>query len=175
MQWREIRHKMIKKKRLSVDSYRRLQVLEMRYRGKSNREIGEDTGFSVQYITELVTKYINEGMDAIIIDKRTSNNRRMSFSDEAEFLEQFVEEAEAGLIITVNGILAKFEEKTGKPSNTTTIYKLLKRHGWRKVKPRPRHPGKATDEEIELSKDNLKKNSLKSYWLKTESIVKTGE
>jgi len=166
MQWREIRHKMIKKKRLSVDSYRRLQVLDMRYRGKSNREISEDTGFSVQYITELVAKYISEGMDAIIIDKRTSNNRRMSFSEEALFLEEFVERAEAGLIITVSEILKKFEEKTGKESNTSTIYKLLKRHGWRKVKPRPRHPGKATDVEIELSKDNLKRKFTSIVLLK---------
>jgi len=32
------------------------------------------------------------------------------------------------------------------------IYKLLKRHGWRKIKPRPEHPQKASEEEIEASK-----------------------
>jgi hypothetical protein len=43
----------------------------------------------------------------------------------------------------------------------------LKRHGWRKVKPRPRHPGKASDEVIEASK-KLTKNSGHSYWKKIE-------
>jgi hypothetical protein len=91
----------------------------------------------------------------------------MSFAEEIEFLAEFEDLAEAGQIITVEGILKKFEEKTGKASNTSTIYKLLKRHGWRKVKPRPRHPGKASDEEIASSK-KLTKNTERSYWKKIE-------
>ena len=171
MQLREIRHKMVKARKIKkhdVNSYRRLQVLDMRGRGKSNQEISDDTGFSIQYITELVTKYLYEGIDAIVVDKRTTNNRRMSFAEEAEFLEEFVDMAEAGQILTMNGILKKFEEKTGKESNTSTISKLLKRHGWRKIKPRPRHPGKATDEEIELSKKNLKKRYKKLTQVKNK-------
>ena len=155
-QWREIKHKMAtgKKKIKDVNAYKRLMALHMRGIGKSNQEIKDVVGFSTQYVTELVTKYISEGMDAILTDRRTSNNRRMSEAEEGEFLNQFVELAEAGQIITVAGILEAFEKRTGKVSNSTTIYKLLKRHGWRKVKPRPRHPGKATDEEIESSKKN---------------------
>ena len=95
----------------------------------------------------------------------------MDFKKEAEFLEQFVELAEAGQVITITGILRKFEEVTGKESGTSTIYALLKRHGWRKVKPRPRHPGKASDEEIASSK-KITKNSERSYWKK---ITETNE
>ena len=48
----------------------------------------------------------------------------------------------------------------------------LKRHGWRKVKPRPRRPGKASDEEIASSK-KLTKNSERSYWKKIEETIAT--
>ena len=172
-QWKEIKRKLAKVKKLKdIKGYKRLLALHMRGLGKSNQEISDVIGFSVQYITELVTKYINEGMDAIITDKRTSNNRRMSYDEEAAFLEQFVDLAEAGQIITVSGILSKFEEVTGKASNTSTIYKLLKRHGWRKVAPRPKHPGKATDEEIESSK-KLTKNTERLSWRKIEETPET--
>jgi len=174
VQWKEIKRKYekAKKRKLDVNSYRRLLVLHMRGLGKTNKEISEAVGFSPYYVTELVGKYIKHGLDAILEDKRTSNNRRMDFNEEATFLAQFVELANEGLIVTVEKILQKFEEKTGKPSNTSTIYKLLKRHGWRKVKPRPRHPGAASDEEIAVSK-KLSKISERSNWKKIEETSET--
>lgn len=167
----EIRRKLAKvqKKTRDIKAYNRLLALRMYALGKSNKEISEAIGFSAQYITELVTKYLNAGMDAIITDKRTSNNRRMSFEEEGKFLEQFIEMAEAGQLVTIKAILSKFEETTGKPSATSTIYDLLKRHGWRKVQPRPCHPGKASEEEIASSK-KLTQKSENSYWKKIEEI-----
>ena len=174
MQRDEIRHTILKvqKRKGDIKAYRRLLALSMYGKGKSRKEISETVGYGVQYITELVSKYLNEGIEAIVTDKRTSNNRRMSFADETEFLDQFVDMAEAGQLVTVKIILEKFEEVTGKPSNTTTIYQLLKRHGWRKVRPRPAHPGKASEEEI-LSSKKLTKNSGSSYWKKIEEIAGT--
>jgi transposase len=154
---------------MDANGYKRLLVLHMRGQGRSNKEISEALGYSASYVTELVSKYIKNGLDAIIEDKRTSNNRRMSFEEEATFLDGFAEIAEAGQIITVEGILKEFEKVTGKSSNTSTIYKLLKRHGWRKVKPRPRHPGKASAEDIEASK-KLTKNTSVWCWKKTPEI-----
>lgn len=168
-QWKEIKRKVSKLKWKTTDpkGYRRLLTLHMRGLGINRKQIAESLGFSEQHVTNLVAKYKKHGMDSILQDKRTSNNRRMTFAQEGEFLEQFVELAEAGQVITIEGILRKFEEATDKKSGTTTIYSLLKRHGWRKVKPRPRHPGKASDEEIASSK-KLTKNSGTSCWKKTE-------
>ena len=155
VQKREItRHmtKANKRKIKDINSYNRLLALHMRAMGKRNKEISEIVGFSVQYITELVSKYMNEGMDAILIDKRTGNNRNMSFSEEKAFLDQFVELAEAGQILSINVIMQKYIEVTGKDCSDTTIYRLLKRHGWRKLTPRPMHSNTASEEEIESSK-----------------------
>jgi transposase len=160
----EIRIKFCKAKKLKdITSYKHIQVLNMRRLGKANKEISEATGYHIQYITDIVVKYIDEGIESVIGNHYKSNNRRMSFEEEREFLEQFREEAESGLLISVAKILEKFEEATGKESNTSTIYNLLKRHGWRKVKPRPRHPCCASEEEKESSK-KLTQNGRKSCW-----------
>jgi transposase len=160
-----------KRKIKDVKAYNRLLVLHMRTLGKQNKEISEIVGFSLQYITELVSKYINEGMGAILLDKRTGNNRNMSVSEEIDFLEQFTELADAGQLITIKLIMEKYVEITGKPCSDTTIYRLLKRHGWRKITPRPAHPGKASEEEIESSKKLTKITA--SYWQKCKEAGET--
>jgi transposase len=139
---------------------------------KKNKEISEIVGYSVQYITELVSKYLNEGMDAILIDKRTGNRRNMSIDEERAFLEQFNELAEAGQILSINVIMEKYKEVTGKECYDTTIYRLLKRHGWRKLAPRPMHPGTASEEEIESSKKLTK--STGDYWKNIQEASETG-
>ena len=166
IQKKEIKRKLqkIEKKKKDIKAYKRLLALRLRSIGKTNQEISEIVGFNAQYITDLVSKYYNEGIESIVGDKRTSNNRRMSFAEETAFLEQFVELAEAGQVLTVDEIKRKFDEATGKESHVNTIYCLLKRHGWRKVRPRPTNPGKASKEDIESTKKNSTQNGVKSYW-----------
>jgi transposase len=144
-------------------SSNRIIVLNMRRIGKTNREISEAIGYNTQYITDIVSLYSRQGMAAIIGNKYTSHNFRMTFAEETEFLEQFRDEAEQGLLTNAKKILEKYEEQTGKKSNISTIYKLLERHGWRKIKPRPNHPNGATEEEKNSSK-KLTQNGSKSYW-----------
>ena len=75
----EIRRKFAKlsgKNKVDAKAFRRLTALHMRLKGFANSDIADATGFSASYITELVSKYRKFGMDSIIIDKRTSNNRR---------------------------------------------------------------------------------------------------
>ena len=61
--------------------------------------------------------------------------------------------AKAGQVITVKEIKAAFDEKLGRDTGRGYIYMLLKRHRWRKLKPRSRHPKKASDEESAASKN----------------------
>jgi transposase len=170
----EIRRKLAKgkKKIKDIKAYNRLLALRMYALGKTNKEISEAIGFSAKYVTVLVSKYLSAGMDAIIADKRTSNNRRMSIEEESKFLEQFEAMADAGQLVTIKSILAKYEEETGKPSATSTIYDLLKRHGWRKLQPRAAHPGKASPEEIASSK-KLTQKSGNWCWKKIEETSAT--
>ena len=162
----EIRRKYHKKRSVkNVFGYRRLQALYLRSQGKTNAEIGEICGIHAQFVTELVREYEEKGLESIMRDSRTTNNRRMSYEEEAEFLEGFREEAEAGQVLTVKGIQKAFEERTGKASNEKTVSNLLKRHGWRKVKPRPEHPDVGSESAREESKKRLTGNGGKSCWI----------
>jgi 2-polyprenyl-3-methyl-5-hydroxy-6-metoxy-1,4-benzoquinol methylase len=59
---------------------------------------------------------------------------------ERQFLSRFFEEASHGGILIVSEIKRTFEALVGHKVAKTTIYRMLDRHGWRKIVPRPRHP-----------------------------------
>ena len=132
---------------------KRLKALELRAEGKTLTEIGTICGYNPAYISNIIASYCNGGLDAIVGNHYKANRRNMSFEEEAELLEPFLQKAEAGQIVEVSEILAAYEEKLGRPINSHgQIYNVLKRHGWRKIMPRSRHPKKASDEEIDSSK-----------------------
>ncbi|MDO8776680.1 MAG: winged helix-turn-helix domain-containing protein [Burkholderiaceae bacterium] len=78
-----------------------------------------------------------------IFDLRGRGGRRhqhLSAQHEAEVLAPFIAQAQAGGILKVTEIQRAYEQRLGKSVVPSTIYRLLDRHGWRKVVPRPRHP-----------------------------------
>ncbi len=64
----------------------------------------------------------------------------MSMDQERQFLSRFFDEAAHGGILIVSEIRRNFEALIGHRVAKTTIYRMLDRHGWRKIVPRPRHP-----------------------------------
>ena len=60
--------------------------------------------------------------------------------------------AENGEIVEVKEIKAAYQAAVDHPISASQIYFVLKRHGWRKVMPRSKHPRKASEEEIAASK-----------------------
>ena len=129
-----------------------LRILMMRYEGKKVREISEITKYRVSSISRICTRYRKEGLEGFVKNKYTSHRRLMTEEQEREILSRFEEAAEAGREVTAQEIKAAFDEMLGKDTGNSYIYLLLKRHNWRKVKPRPRHPKVANDEACEASK-----------------------
>lgn len=76
----------------------------------------------------------------------------MSFEEEAKFLEQYIEASVKGEVVTVKEMFIAYQEKVGKSTSLTSFYKMIKRHGWRKLMPRPHHSKKAGADEIAASK-----------------------
>ena len=64
----------------------------------------------------------------------------------------FQKQASAGQMVNVAEIKAAYEKAVGHSIGSGQIYCVLKRHNWRKVMPRSRHPKKASDEAIDASK-----------------------
>lgn len=69
-------------------------------------------------------------------------------------IESFKEKAVKGHIATSKEIKIAYEQKIGFPVDKTTIYRLLERHQWRKIVPRPSHP-KEEPKSIEEFKKTL--------------------
>ena len=132
--------------------YKRLLAVALRGEGESNEKIAQITGFNQKYVSQLVSLYVNHGLEKLASDERKGGNRRnMSNEEELEFLESYREKAEKGQIITVREMSNSYYEKLGKTCKKG-IYYLLHKHNWRKIMPRGKHPKKASDEEIESSK-----------------------
>ncbi len=136
----------------------RLKALELRAKGKKAEDVAKETGFHAAYITTLVRKYRNSGLEAISGNHYGGNRRNMSVEKEAEILAPFKERAEKGEMIEVSEIKAAYQAEVDHPIGNSQIYFVLHRQNWRKVMPRSRHPRKASEEVIETSK-KLKQKS----------------
>ena len=64
----------------------------------------------------------------------------LRLEEERAFLRPFFARAERGELATTQEIWHAFEARVGHEVDDSTIYRLLLRHGWRKLMPRPRHP-----------------------------------
>ena len=131
---------------------KRLEVLEMRYAKKSNAEIAAKTGFNKLYVTTLIQIYKRQGLAEYIRIKQTSHRRNLSEAEEAEILAECEEEAEAGQMLTAEAVRKKLEEQLGRETSCNYVYRVMKRHGWRKIMPRSKHPKAASQEEQDSSK-----------------------
>lgn len=132
---------------------RRLLAVELRGAGFSYKEIAEKTGFAASYVGELIKKYCENGLTAITENHYKGNHRLLSFDEEADLLKPFVAKAEKGQLVTIKEIEEAYIVKAGKvPSSNSHIYLVLKRHNFRKVMPRSKHPNKASDAVIHNAK-----------------------
>jgi len=137
---------------------RRLQVIILRYEGKKDVEIADKLGYAPKRITQICRQFTEEGLEKFAVNKYGGNHRSLSDDEENEILEMFAKRAENGEIINGQDIKRAFDEKRGKDTGRGYIYEVLKRHEWRQVVPRSKHPKKASDEEIASSK-KLTKNT----------------
>ena len=135
--------------------YRRLLALKLKaINGMRSDEAGRISGVCHDSVNKIVNRYKAEGMEAIVGKRHHGGRRYMTLEEEKAFLAQFREEGESGKVIEVTDIHLAFQKAVGHPVTRDAIYYLLKKHGWRKVMPRGRHPKKASDEAIEAYKKN---------------------
>lgn len=140
--------KQSKNKRVS----RKLRVLLLRFSGNSTEETAYQVGLTKAHVSRLVSEYRKSGLEEFIREKQVGNHRSLSKEEEQEILDEFERKANAGQIVTVQEIKQEFDRRIGKDTGRGYIYMLLKRHNWRKVMPRAKHPKKADDETIDASK-----------------------
>lgn len=131
---------------------KRLRVLEMRYQGLPVKEIAKKLDLHPQSITVICARYAKEGLEEFARNKYTSHNRTLNAEEEEEVLREAQRKADKGQMLTVEDIRAALDEKIGRKTEPSYVYKVLKRNGWRKVSPRSKHPKAADEEAVNASK-----------------------
>jgi len=100
--------------------------------------------------------------------KKSWGGRRrytMSLEEEREFLASWEITARDGGILSVPPLHAALVERLGHETPPSTTYRLLARHGWRKVQPDTKHP-----KSDPAAQEEFKKNSPR-FWLPPPSTT----
>jgi transposase len=122
---------------------------------RTAQEIAIHCGVSKFTVQKLISRYNRFGVSAVETKGKGGRRREyLTWEQEKQFLEPFFTRAQAGEIATTGEIHRAFEERIAHKVDEATMYRLLQRHGWRKVVPRPRHP-KAQEEVQEAFKKNF--------------------
>ena len=123
-------------------AFQRLQCLWLRtHEDLSTEAIARITGFSVSHVRRVWSDYLRAGLAAA--QGRPKGGRRhqnLTVKQEAAVLAPFQNQAQAGRLITAHGIKTRYETRVGHAVPDSTVSRLLARHQWRQVTPRPKHP-----------------------------------
>src|ERR1700676_5791221 len=76
----------------------------------------------------------------------------MSPVEEKALLGRFAKAAGAGEMLNIHDLKAAYEKAIGHPTSKSTVYNLLDRHDWRKLMPRPFHPDRDMQAQIDFKK-----------------------
>jgi transposase len=121
-------------------------------------EIALHCGVAKDTVHKLISQYNRFGKTAIETPGKGGRKRAYStLEQEKQFLEPFVERAKTGEIATCAEIHLAYEAHIGRKVDESTIYRLLERHGWRKVIPRSKHP-RADRKEQEAFKKTFRRS-----------------
>lgn len=121
-------------------AYHRFQCVLIRATlGSPAAEIAQLPGLPTATVHMLHSRFTKEG-NAIVDLCGQGGRCHQHLCVEQDLLAPFVERDLAGAILTVAKIQQACQDQVGKTVARSTIYRLLDRHCWRKVEPRPRHP-----------------------------------
>ncbi len=148
-----VRELMVNAKNLS--EYKRYQAIHLRVNeGFTVKRISQTIGMAESSVHNLHSLCRKHGLEALKARNRGGRMRSyLSLEEEEELLEAIRSEATRGGILEVSAVHKAFEEKVGHSVARFTIYRLLHRHDWKKIAPRPRHL-KADNEAQESFKNN---------------------
>ena len=150
---RLIELKAFRKKKWPGHEFQRFLCIWLRVeQNLSTSEIARVLGINVNTVRYTQKDFIDRGVFALTELKRGGRKHSlMSLEEESAFLQQFEEKASRGELLVVNEIKARLEQHLGRSIHKTTVYRMLYRHGWRKLTPRPSHP-KRNQQEAEAFK-----------------------
>ena len=117
----------------------RIQMVLLRESGMPQPAIAEAMGVSLSTVNRAHMAYDHGGLKALKSKPSGGCKREnMTFTEEKALLGRFANAAGAGEMLNIHDLKAAYEKAIR--HETSTIYNLRARHGWRKLMPRPFHP-----------------------------------
>ncbi len=117
----------------------RLQCLWLRIQGQLSTEaIAQTVGLSVSQVRRIWSDYLRGGLAGA--RGRPSGGRRhqnLTLTQERELLAPWQKGAQKGQLVTVQNIKLCYELRVRRVVPVSTVYRLLKRHQWQRVKATP--------------------------------------
>lgn len=140
----------------SKDDFRRVLCVWLRAALSLNAEkVAAAIGWSPSRVRAVQGQYFREGESVFFgIGRGGRHRENLPPDQENALLADFLERAQAGGVLEVSQVKTAYENAVGHPVPKSTVYRMLARHGWRKIAPRPRHP--QTDTVVQ---EEWKKNS----------------
>lgn len=122
--------------------FQRLQFLWLRaQRDLPTETIAQTVGLSVSHVRRVWSDYLRGGLAGA--QGRPKGGRRhqnLTVAQERALLAPWQQETQRGRLVTARGIKVRYKRRVGGPVPDSTVYRLLARHQWRQVLPRPKHP-----------------------------------
>ena len=125
-----------------LSAWQRERVLAIRLLalGRMNIDVAEVVGRLPKTMANWRTSYLSRGVEWIQRRPGGRRNQLMDEESEREFVASFLEAAARGEMVTVSSFHEALSERVGHDVWPATVYRMLDRHGWRKIAPRPTHP-----------------------------------
>jgi transposase len=109
--------------------------------GLSADQVATAIGWHPSSVRKQQSRYLREGATALQRTGRGGRRRQnLTLEEEQNLLQEFLYQGELGGILEVSRVKAAYEQAVGRKVPKSTVYRMLARHGWRKIAPRPRHP-----------------------------------
>lgn len=130
------------KKAEGKPEFQRIQCILLRVTLQAAaKDIAQVLGWTTGTVRVMHSHYAKQGEAFFDISKRGGRRRQnLTLEEETQFLMPFFDRARAGAILVASEVKQAYETVLGRKVAESTIYRLLERHDWRKIAPRPRHP-----------------------------------
>jgi len=127
---------------ISLEEFKRVQAVYLRMKfDLGSLEIGKTLGLHASSVRRIHSEFFRHGVKTFTNKPHGGRCRaNLSIFEEERVLSPFLKEAKDSGIITVSSVQAAYEEKLGRKVAPSTVYRVLERHDWRKIVPRPSHP-----------------------------------
>lgn len=132
----------------TVEELREAQAVIFRNFGLPNDEIAEGLGVSTATLGRILKRKSDQlagvcGPPALTPASRNWGGRRnahLTFEEEVEFLKPWKESSQSASVVILGPIRAALAKRLGKPVHMSVVWRLVTRHGWRKLAPDTDHP-----------------------------------